>query len=86
MDGHDGCTDPRGSVMARQSDDLKNPRQENADAKTGRADLPAQDVPIHDAGPAAPTTFGGEVTTATDRISQAGIPMAPMCAPTRQGK
>lgn len=73
--------------MARQSDDLKNPRQEDADAKTGRAGPPPQDVPVHNAGRVPLPTFGGEVTTATtDRISQAGIPMAPMCAPTRQVK
>jgi hypothetical protein len=71
--------------MARQSDHLKSPRQENTDAKTGRADLPPQDVPVNDAGPAPPTTFDGEVTTAiTDRISQAGIATATMCSPARQ--
>ena len=71
--------------MARQSDHLKNPRQENADARTGRADLPPQDVPVNGAGPAPPTTCDGGVTTAmTDRISQTGIATATMCSPARQ--
>jgi len=56
--------------MAKQSDDLKNPRKEDSDAEP---------VP-------QPTLAGEVTTVTSDRISQAGVQMASMCSPVRQVK